>query len=74
MVINGEVLIDTVTLSFTVSGQRNEWAVSIKAPHNVSVEDETVEASWFPLLNELIADAYTTAFGRRFPERIRAQR
>lgn len=74
MLIRGEVLIETVTLSFAVSGKRGEWKVTVtSAPGGATSEDETSETSWFALWNELIADAYSKACNRRFPDRIRAQ-
>jgi len=74
MLIKGEVLIETVKLSFAVSGKRGEWKVGVTAPGNITKEDETIEASWFELFNELLADVYTKACNRRFPERIRVVR
>lgn len=71
MLIRGEALIDTVTLAFTISGKRGEWAVSVTAPGNIATSDETVEATWYPLFTEMLASAFENANRRRFPERHR---
>jgi hypothetical protein len=52
MVIRGDVMIGNVTLNFSVHGQRNEWTVTVGTK-----TDETVEASWISLFNEMIASA-----------------
>jgi hypothetical protein len=69
MLIKGEGLIETITLAFTISGQRREWSVTITAPGGIMTQDETVEATWYPLLNEMLAAAFESANRRRFPER-----
>ncbi len=51
MLIRGEALIETITLAFTISGKRGEWAVSITAPSGVVTSDETTEKTWYPLLH-----------------------
>jgi hypothetical protein len=50
MVIRGDITVDTVTLNFSVHGRRNEWVVTVGTK-----TDETVEASWISLFNELVA-------------------
>jgi hypothetical protein len=52
MFIRGDVTLENVTLSFSVHGKRNEWTVTVGAK-----TDETVEASWISLFNEMIASA-----------------
>ena len=54
MFIKGEALEGTITVSFTISGKRGEWRVSITAPGGIVTEDETVEASWDQLFKELL--------------------
>ena len=71
MLIRGEALIDTITLAFTISGKRREWSVTITAPGGIMTQDETVAATWYPLLNEMLAAAFESANRRRFPERQR---
>ena len=58
MLIRGEALIETITLAFTISGKRGEWAVSITAPGGVVTSDETTERTWFPLFTEMLASSY----------------
>ena len=65
MLIKGEALIDSVTLAFTVSGKRGEWKVSVTAPGGTATEDETVEATWYLLLNEMLLAAYETVRRKR---------
>jgi hypothetical protein len=69
MLLKGEVLIESVTLNFAIHGKRNEWTVTIVAPGGITTEDETVEATWYPLFNEMLSAAYEGACRRRFPER-----
>ena len=69
MLIRGEALIETITLAFTISGQRNEWSVTITQPGGIVTQDETVEATWYPLLNEMLAAAHEAAIKRQFPGR-----
>ena len=71
MFIRGEALVDTVTLTFAISGKRGEWAVTITQPGGIVTEDETVEASWYPLFTEMLRAAFENANRRRFPERHR---
>jgi hypothetical protein len=69
MLIKGDVLIQSITLNFSIHGKRNEWTVAITAPGGVVTEDETVEATWYPLFTELLSTAYESACRQRFPER-----
>ena len=69
MLIRGSALAGTVTVEFTISGKRNEWTVSVTAPGAVTTSDETVEATWYPLFNEMLTAAVENANRRRFPER-----
>ena len=72
MLIRGEGLIDTVTLAFTISRKRGEWKVSVTAP-GTATEDETVEATWYLLLNEMLLAAYETVRRKRSPAREAAE-
>jgi hypothetical protein len=69
MLIKGEALIQTFTFGFSISGQRNEWRVTITQPGGITTEDETVEANWHALFSEMLRAAYESANRRRFPER-----
>jgi hypothetical protein len=69
MLIRGEALIDTVTMAFTISGKRGEWRVTVTGPGNITTEDETVEATWYPLFTEMLRAAFEGANRRRFPAR-----
>lgn len=72
MLIKGEALAGTVTVSFTISGNRGEWSVSVTAPGNVTTSDETTERTWYPLFSEMLATAVESANRRRgIPERQR---
>ena len=73
MLIRGEGLIDTVTLAFTISGKRGERKVSVTAPGGTATEDETVEATWCLLLNEMLLAAYETVRRKRSPAREAAE-
>jgi hypothetical protein len=68
MLIRGEALIDTITLAFTVSGQKNDWKITVTSG-GVTTEDETVERTWFLLFSEMLSTAFESANRRRFPER-----
>ena len=46
MFIKGEVLNGTITLGFTVSGERGDWKVRITSPGGITIEDETTERHW----------------------------
>ena len=69
MLMRGEALIDTVTLAFTISGKRGEWKVSVTAPGATATEDETAEANWYLLLNEMLLATYVTVRRKRYPAR-----
>jgi len=69
MLIKGEALIQTFTFGFSISGHRNEWRIAITSPGNITTEDETVEATWYPLFSEMLRAAFESANRRRFPER-----
>ena len=69
MLIRGEVLIDTFTLAFTVSGSRGDWSVTVTAADGIETKDETCEATWYPLFSEMLTTAFKNAQRRRFPER-----
>lgn len=69
MLLKGEALVGTITLGFSVHGERGSWKVSISAPGGTASEDETTEASWFPLFSEMLSMAYEDVCRRRFPER-----
>ena len=69
MLIKGEALIGTVTLAFTVSGERGNWAVSVTPPSSTTVTDETTERTWFPLFTEMLTTACETAKRKRQLER-----
>ena len=61
MVIRGEALIQNFTFGFTIHGQRNDWHVTVTAPGDAVDERETRDATWFPLLNEMLAAASENA-------------
>ena len=65
MFIKGEALVGTVTVSFTISGQKNDWAVSITAPGEIVTTDETVELTPYPLFSEMLRTAVENANRRR---------
>jgi hypothetical protein len=67
MLIRGEALINTVTLAFTISGERGDWKVSMTAPGATATEDETAEATWYLLLNEMLLAAYETVRPQTIP-------
>jgi hypothetical protein len=69
MLIRGEALVDTVTLAFTISGKRGERKVSMTAPGATATEDETAEATWYLLLNEMLLATYETVRHKRYPAR-----
>ena len=71
MFIRGEVLIETITLAFTVSGQRGDWCVTVTAADGIKTEDQTCEREWFPLFSEMLALAFKNASKRRFPQHSR---
>jgi hypothetical protein len=67
MFIRGEALVDTVTISFTISGSRGDWTIQTTSPGNITKEDQTTEKTWYPLLTEMLAAAFENANRRRFP-------
>lgn len=72
MLIKGEVLVGTFTFQFSVHGQRNQWALTLTAPAfpgSITTEDQTTEATWYPLFTEMLSDAYEGACRKRFPGR-----
>jgi hypothetical protein len=70
MYIRGEALEGVTTLSFTISGQRGNWTVTVTAPGNIKTEDTTCERSWDKLFREMTTAAFKTANRRRgFPDR-----
>ena len=75
MLIKGEALVGTVTVAFTISGQKNDWEVVVTAPGGVVTTDETVEAGPYVLFAEMLRDAVDNANRRRgIPERREAVR
>ena len=65
MLIKGEVLSGTITVSFTISGKRNEWEVTITAPGGIVTTSETVELTPYPLFSEMLRTAVENANRRR---------
>jgi hypothetical protein len=65
MFIKGEVLNGTITLGFTVSGERGDWKVRIISPGGHTSENESVEKTWFPLYTEMLTAAIDNARRRR---------
>ena len=74
MVIRGEALIQSFTFAFTIHGQRNDWHLTVTAPGGAASECETQDATWFPLLNEMLAAACETASHNRIPAHAGARR
>ena len=68
MLIRGDALIDTITISFTISGSRGDWKITTTSG-GIIAQDETVERTWFPLFSEMLSTAFENASRRRFPER-----
>jgi len=68
MLIRGEALIETITLAFTVFGQRGDWCVTVTAADGIEAKDETCEREWFPLFTEMLNTAFKNASKRRFPQ------
>jgi hypothetical protein len=68
MLIRGDALIDTITISFTISGSRGDWKITTTSG-GITAEDETVERTWFLLFSEMLSTAFKSANRRRFPER-----
>lgn len=62
MLLKGTALVGSYTLEFTIHGERNNWKVSVGAS-----ECETQEATWYPLFNEMLADACEAASHSRIP-------
>ena len=69
MFIKGEALVGTVTVAFTISGQKNDWTVTVTSPDGVVTTDETVESRPYVLFSEMLTAAVEGANRRRFPER-----
>jgi hypothetical protein len=69
MYIRGTALEETITLDFTVSGQRREgWKVTVTFG-GATAENETLEHGPWVLLSEMLAAGFKNASRRRFPER-----
>ena len=68
MFIRGDALVDTITISFAISGSRGDWKITTTSG-GITAEDETVERTWFPLFSEMLATAFENANRRRFPQR-----
>jgi hypothetical protein len=69
MLIRGEALVDTITVAFTISGQRRDWTITVTPPGGSTKEDQTVESHWHVLFGEMLADALEVVRNRRHPER-----
>ena len=65
MLIRGSALVGTVTIEFTVSGQRGDWKVAMTAPGGVVTEDETTERQWHLLFTEMLSTAVEGTNRRR---------
>jgi hypothetical protein len=64
MVIKGQMLRGSLTIDFSVHGERNHWTVSILAPTTVRAERETSEFRPYLLLDEMLNDAFNDASHR----------
>jgi hypothetical protein len=57
VVISGTALLETYTLSFTISGSPRQWNVTVKTPRGMTTECETQELLPYGLFDEMLADA-----------------
>jgi hypothetical protein len=69
MLIRGEALIATITLSFAIHGERNAWNVTVTAPGGVVNEADTHDATPYAVFNEMLAEGYEAAMRHRSPAR-----
>lgn len=58
MLLKGEALMGTFTISFAISGKPKEWNISVKAPGQLPTECETEEGSPWALFDEMLVAAY----------------
>ena len=73
MVLKGEALIDSFTLSYAIHGKPREWTVNVSTVGNIASECQTEEESPWPLLMEMLADG-VSAIIQKFPGRAPRQR
>jgi hypothetical protein len=62
------MLQDTFTIGFAVSGDKNNWTISVTGPGNLATECQTQEETGYGLLDEMLSDMFA-ACCRKFPER-----
>jgi hypothetical protein len=74
MVLQGTALVGTFTFSFSVSGKRNDWKITITSPNGVVDERETDAAGPYSLFNDMLANACDHASHSRIPAPAGAQR
>jgi hypothetical protein len=70
MVLRGEALIQSITLGFSIAGERGDWRVNVTGPGHIANDSETQDAMPYQLLHAMLLTTFSEV-ARQFPSRVR---